>query len=92
MILPSVVFKIPERVSKRVVFPAPLGPKRETISPCFISREISLIAGKGPYWTVSFFILSIRLPVYDKAMSNVKAQSSNEIQSSNVKNILDFEL
>jgi hypothetical protein len=44
MILPSVVFKIPERVSNRVVFPAPLGPKRETISPCFTSREISFNA------------------------------------------------
>ncbi len=44
--------------------PAPLGPKSETISPCSISKEISFNAGKGPYWTVSFLILSIRIPTH----------------------------
>ena len=63
-ILPSVVFRIPETVSKRVVFPAPLGPKRETVSPFLTSKEISFNAGRGPYWTVSFFILSIGFYVY----------------------------
>ena len=37
-----------------VVFPAPFGPKRPTISPCFIENEILSTAIRSPNFFVKF--------------------------------------
>jgi hypothetical protein len=79
---PSVGFCNPSNISKRVVFPAPLGPKTETKVPGGISRSIPFNAQKSLKRFFKFFY-------FDDRIHNLLNNSRNRWMDSGYNFVID---